>query len=105
MKRWGIGVVTIGILFGLCFGVLSLIFQSAEIEAQNEIRALDKQIQTLSEEQRVLDVELDRLAKDIDLERVAKKIAMDYPSSQQEVILAMGDGISAYDGVVLAARR
>jgi hypothetical protein len=50
-------------------------------------------------------VELDRLAKEIDLERVAEKIAMDYPSSQQEVILAMGDGISAYDGVVLAARR
>lgn len=105
MKRWGIGIITLGVFFGLCFGVLSLVFQSAEIKAQNEIRALDKQIQSLAEEQRVLDVELDRLAKEIDLERVAKKIAMDYPSSQQEVILAMGDGISAYDGVVLAARR
>lgn len=105
MKRWGIGLMVVGIFFGLTFGVFSLIFQSAEIKMQNELHAMDKQIERLEEEQLVLDVELDRIAKQIELERVAKKIAMDYPSSQQEVILALGDGISAYDGVVLAARR
>lgn len=105
MKRWGITIIITTIFFGLSFGVITLYCQSAEIKIQNEIRSMEVDIQQLSENQKVLDVEIDRLAKRIDLERVAKKIAMDYPSSQQEIVLALNDGISAYDGVVLASRR
>lgn len=105
MKKLGITIIITTIFFGLSFGVITLYFQSAEIKIQTEIRAMDRQIQQLSEDQKVLDVEIDRIAKRIDLERVAKKIAMDYPSSQQEIVLALNDGISAYDGVVLASRR
>jgi cell division protein FtsL len=105
MKKWGITIIITAIFFGLSFGVITLCCQSAEIKIQNEIRAMDGQIQQLSENQKVLDVEIDRIAKAMDLERVAKKIAMDYPNSQQEIVLALNDGISAYDGVVLASRR
>ena len=105
MKKWGITIIITTIFIGLSFGVIILCCQSAEIKIQNEIRAMNHQIQQLSEDQKVLDMEIDQIAKEMDLERVAKKIAMDYPSSQQEILLALNDGMSAYDGVVLASRR